>query len=424
MVFLIDCGERPDESETLWALADVLCCACGGHAGDEQSMARVVHACRKSGVRLGAHPSYPDRAGFGRTSPLGTPGFDVTALRASLASQCRSLRAIAEAAGVPVTVVKPHGALYHDAAVHAEIASVLIDVATDVFGSAVAIAGPPQGILRDQARRRGLEYWREGFADRRLREDGSLVPRDQPGAVITDAAEAARQAVRLARHVDVICVHGDTADAVAILRTVREAIATSEAQPPWQAMGDRAIRFRRPAGITAASLVEQVRSWPGVVDVVAAPEDVAVYFNGEPSISADAVAALSSAENGTTVGREVVLPAIYDGPDLADVALLAGLTEQDVVDLHASATYLVDAVGFAPGFAYLSGLDQRLHVPRRPTPRTRVPPGAIALAGGYTGVYPFESPGGWHLIGRVVGVQMFDSHGARLRLGDRVRFVR
>lgn len=176
--------------------------------------------------------------------------------------------------------------------------------------------------------------------------------------------------------------------------------------------------------MAAASLVEQVRSWPGVVDVVVAPEDVAVYFNGEPSISADAVAALSSMENGTTVGREVVLPAIYDGPDLADVALLAGLTEQDVVDLHASVTYLVDAVGFAPGFAYLTGLDQRLHVPRRPTPRTRVPPGAIALAGGYTGVYPFESPGGWHLIGRVVGVHMFDSGGARLRLGDRVRFVR
>jgi KipI family sensor histidine kinase inhibitor len=94
-----------------------------------------------------------------------------------------------------------------------------------------------------------------------------------------------------------------------------------------------------------------------------------------------------------------------------------------VILAHASATYVVDTLGFAPGFAYLIGLDARLHVPRRATPRPRVPAGALAIASEYTAVYPVASPGGWNLIGRV-DEPMIERHRARLALGDRVRFVR
>jgi KipI family sensor histidine kinase inhibitor len=170
-------------------------------------------------------------------------------------------------------------------------------------------------------------------------------------------------------------------------------------------------------------LLDCLRAWPGVVDVVVAREDVAVCFAGEPHVEAGAIGALAGRGGDEAPARTVEIAAVYDGPDLADVARAAGLREGDVARLHGAATYEVETMGFAPGFAYLSGLDSRLQLPRRATPRTRVPAGTIAVAGAYTGVYPFDSPGGWHLIGRVVGVRMFDEGGALLGLGDRVRFV-
>jgi 5-oxoprolinase (ATP-hydrolysing) subunit B len=95
----------------------------------------------------------------------------------------------------------------------------------------------------------------------------------------------------------------------------------------------------------------------------------------------------------------VRVPVRYDGADLADVAASTGLTIAEVRDRHAAPTYRVGFCGFAPGFAYLEGLDPGLHLPRRATPRTRVPPGSVAIAAAYTSVYPTASPGGWHLVG-------------------------
>lgn len=193
--------------------------------------------------------------------------------------------------------------------------------------------------------------------------------------------------------------------------------------PECVALGDRAIRFPRPSGASARALVNHVKAWPDVVDVVVARDDVAVYFADAPHIDADALDALGDVREEDAPPRVVELLTIYDAPDLADVARAAGMSEEDVVRVHAAGTYTVETMGFAPGFAYLTGLDPRLHLPRRETPRTRVPAGSIAIAGGFTSVYPFDSPGGWHLIGRVVGVRMFDENGARLQLGDSVRFV-
>jgi KipI family sensor histidine kinase inhibitor len=188
-------------------------------------------------------------------------------------------------------------------------------------------------------------------------------------------------------------------------------------------LGDRALRLARPPDVDPHVLIEHVRTWPGVVDVVITREDVAVYFDDEPRVHAGDIEALRHLPSVDAAPRMVELPAVYDGPDLDDVARAAGIAREHVVRLHAGATYVVDAMGFAPGFAYLTGVAPELHLPRRHTPRTRVPAGSIALAGGFTGVYPFDSPGGWHLIGRVAGVSMFDEHGARLQPGNRVRFI-
>ena len=127
-----------------------------------------------------------------------------------------------------------------------------------------------------------------------------------------------------------------------------------------------------------------------------------------------------------------VLPVRYDGPDLAAVAAACGITPERVIGLHTAATYVVAAVGFQPGFAYLTGLDPALRLPRRAAPRRRVSPGAVAIAAAYAAVYPHASPGGWHLIGETAE-ELFSARqprdgeghdaGARLRVGDRVRFT-
>lgn len=96
----------------------------------------------------------------------------------------------------------------------------------------------------------------------------------------------------------------------------------------------------------------------------------------------------------------LVLDVVYDGPDIGELAFAAQLSVDDVVRLHATATYTVAFCGFSPGFGYLRGIDRRLHVPRRTTPRTTVPAGSVGVAAGYTCVYPSASPGGWYLIGR------------------------
>ena len=124
-------------------------------------------------------------------------------------------------------------------------------------------------------------------------------------------------------------------------------------------------------------------------------------------------------------GLLVEIPVVYDGPDLADVAAACGLSTDEVVLRHHAGRYECAFCGFAPGFAYLTGLDAGLQVPRRPTPRTRVPAGAVAIAAEYTAVYPSPSPGGWHLIG-TTDVALWDAsrpEPALIRPGTAVRFV-
>jgi UPF0271 protein len=192
-----------------------------------------------------------------------------------------------------------------------------------------------------------------------------------------------------------------------------------------QPLGDGAVRFKRPRGVSGRALLELLRAWPCVLDAVVTEDHFALYFDpaAVPPDPTAAVARLAAAEGST--GRLVTIPARYDGPDLDDVAAATGLPRDEVVRAHVGAEYIVAMVGFLPGFAYLRGVDGRLAVPRRASPRTRVPALAIGLAAGYTGVYPCASPGGWNLIATAVGFAPFDVvRGSALAIGDRVRFER
>jgi len=167
---------------------------------------------------------------------------------------------------------------------------------------------------------------------------------------------------------------------------------------------------------------------PGVVDVVPAARTVLVHLDPQVT-SVRAVAAAVAAvtpEAGAAGARErVEVPVVYDGEDLDEVARLTGLPAGEVVRLHTEGDWTVAFTGFAPGFGYLVGGDPRLHVPRRDSPRTRVPAGSVGLAGEFSGVYPRESPGGWQLLGRtdLVLWDLDRDPPALLTPGTPVRFV-
>jgi KipI family sensor histidine kinase inhibitor len=192
--------------------------------------------------------------------------------------------------------------------------------------------------------------------------------------------------------------------------------------------GDRALLLELADNDAAIRVAARARrELGGVVDVVPGHCTVLVTFVGPPDrglVLAVAEVALRDEPAGVRP-RELELAVRYDGPDLDEVAELVSLSPEEVVARHCAPSYVAGFIGFAPGFAYLLGGDERLQVPRRAEPRTRVPGGTVAIAGVYSGVYPRESPGGWRLLGRTEAV-LFDPERelpALLATGDRVRFV-
>ena len=178
---------------------------------------------------------------------------------------------------------------------------------------------------------------------------------------------------------------------------------------------------------------KQAGELPGVIETMPTFRSLTVFF--DPLVTdRDAVLAtlqplIAAAEHGsTTDGRHWRLPVCYEGeaaPDLAEVAGAIGIGEDEVVALHSGAEYLVYMIGFLPGFPFMGDLPERLRLPRRAQPRVRVPAGSVAIATGLTAIYPWESPGGWHLLGRCP-VPLFDARRTSpslLAAGDRVRFV-
>lgn len=233
-----DVGERPsalvDGSEhQLLRFVSSANIACGGHAGDAESMKRVVDICLSLGVSIGAHPSYPDRTGFGRAKIEmgGTP------LAESISEQIDSLIVIARHAGATVRHVKPHGALYNTAVKDPEL--------SDTIARAVA-AIDRNLVLVGLAGSKMLEVWRaagfivagEAFADRRYESDGALRSRSSEGALITNPDEAVGRVLTLVRDGEIceadgtrfpadaqtVCIHSDTENAIAIAQSVRSGL--------------------------------------------------------------------------------------------------------------------------------------------------------------------------------------------------------
>lgn len=208
--------------------------ACGGHAGDDTIMEATLCAAAANNVSAGAHPSYPDRENFGRISMVIGP----EALTETLVKQMQALKVIAGRLGVPLTHVKPHGALYNDAAKSAALAGVLTSAIATVFGKELALIGQPGSETEIAASGMGLPFHREGFIDRAYMPDGSLMPRMQNGAVLSDTASLLAQARNIVLNkqvgladgrtldldVETLCLHGDSPGAAETARAVHHAL--------------------------------------------------------------------------------------------------------------------------------------------------------------------------------------------------------
>ncbi|MDQ4055157.1 MAG: LamB/YcsF family protein [Actinomycetota bacterium] len=210
-----DLGEEVTDDAALLEVVTSANVACGYHAGNEAIMRSVCEGAARLGVSVGAQVSYADRANFGRVAV----DVDYDVLREQVADQVGVLSQIAAAVGTEVRYLKPHGALYHRVLDDDEQAAAVL------AGSAMLpVLGMP-GRLLELAAEQGRDTLLEGFPDRGYGDDGRLLPRDRPGAVLNDADRIAANAVRLAPSVDSLCVHGDTPGAVANARACRRALS-------------------------------------------------------------------------------------------------------------------------------------------------------------------------------------------------------
>lgn len=228
-----DLGEGAGHDADLLPLVSSVNISCGAHAGDDIDIVSALEQATQRQIAIGAHPSYPDRDFLGRRSLTMSP----TELRATVLAQLESLSERAIRAGSRLQHMKPHGALYNDAAVHKELAQQLCEIVTE-FDRGMIVVGLAGGQLLDAARDAGLPWRAEAFVDRRYQADGTLVSRSHPAALLTNEAEAVAQAMSIIQHRQVatldggnlnvtaqtLCIHGDTPGALLFARQLRAAL--------------------------------------------------------------------------------------------------------------------------------------------------------------------------------------------------------
>jgi UPF0271 protein len=233
MELTVDLNSDLGEGYGVWALGDDVAMlelvtsanvACGFHAGDPATMDRTVAAAAERGVRIGAQVSYPDRVGFGRRS-MDIESADLTN---DVLYQVGALAAFCRAHRTRLSYVKPHGALYNRI-VDDEVQAAAVCEAITRYGENLPLLTLPNSVAAHVAAKAGITVIPEGFADRAYTVTGRLVPRSEPGAVLTDAVTVATQAITLVqtRQVRSICLHGDTPGAVALARATRTALEQS-----------------------------------------------------------------------------------------------------------------------------------------------------------------------------------------------------
>ncbi|WP_298511975.1 5-oxoprolinase subunit PxpB [uncultured Kordia sp.] len=451
-----DVGEGVGNEELLMPYINACNIACGGHAGDDETMGEVVLLAKKYQVEIGAHPSYPDRENFGRISiHMASAEFIKT-----IQNQIGNLEEIVAFHAAKIVHIKPHGALYNDVAKSEERAQLFLK-AISKYKDKYKLYVPYNSVIETLALEQNFEVIYEAFADRNYNDDLTLVSRKKDDAVLTEIGAIiphvsllkneqkvltiSKQKITLKS--DTFCVHSDTLNAIKIVQQLYTYF-NSEKQhskptfPTIKAYGNTGILLTWEAKMTSEVLKNVLEckekllnfNIEVLLDIIQSNNSLLIiYDNNKIDFKTlqhllERLFSLKSDKIQTPTQFCWEVPVCYDatfGIDLEEIAQKNKLSIAEIITLHTAPKYQIFSIGFLPGFLYLGGLDKRLHIDRKPTPRLEVKKGAVGIGGMQTGIYPKSSPGGWQILGNSP-LNFFEVSNEKpcfAKAGDFIKFV-
>lgn len=451
-----DVGEGVDNEEILMPYLNACNIACGGHAGDIETMHTVVQLAKKYQVEIGAHPSYPDRENFGRISvDMAEAEFIKT-----IQTQISNLEKIVVLHGAKIIHIKPHGALYNDVAKSEEKAQLFLK-AISQYKDKYKLYIPYNSVIEKLALEQNFEVYYEAFADRNYNDDLTLVSRKKRNAVLTEIGEIIQHVSSLKNEEKVqtistkkftlksntFCVHSDTLNAIEIVQQLythfnEENTVAKTKFPVYKPYGNSGVLLTWEARMTPNVLTEVLEFKAKVlklgikviVELIQSNNSLLIIYDKKIikfktlQHLLERLISLESDKIQTETSYCWEVPVCYDavfGIDLEEIAQKNRLTIDEIIELHTTPKYQVFSIGFLPGFLYLGGLDKRLHIDRKSTPRLEVKKGAVGIGGMQTGIYPKSSPGGWQILGNSP-LNFFDINNEKpcfAKAGDFIKFV-
>ena len=458
--------------------------ACGGHSGNNVIMRETLISAAHFGLKIGAHPGYPDKDNFGRLSIQ----ISKHALNKTLTQQIESLTQLALELNIELHHIKFHGALYNDIETTDELAFQIANFCKTNYPN-LKVMGLAAGKLQHHCHALSIDFIAEGFMDRTYLANGKLTPRSQTNALLEKTEDVIEQALFLAKNLSIntsdnskltplvqsICLHGDNPNALNIAKQLLVRLQDSSIQLDYSSNkncytykilnnGDSAfsIIFDEPISECLSRKIESLAKEfqnelaEYINELIPSYQSLTVCYNP----LADSLQSINSQINNSQINSSqafeqllhqliqkkdylrsgapflenystanlIEIPVCYEdefAPDMAKVAEYSGLTKQQIITLHSEPEYLVHMLGFLPGFLYLGGLNKQLFCPRKETPNYQIKAGAVGIGGHQTGIYPVESPGGWQIIGRTP-LQMFSPDNKPPTIAsalDRIKFV-
>lgn len=451
-----DVGEGVGNEEILMPYIHACNIACGGHAGDAETMNTVVALAKKYQVEIGAHPSYPDRANFGRISMEMDEGEFIQTIQ----QQISNLEEIVASQDAKITHIKPHGALYNDVAKSTEKALLFLK-AISTYKDKYKLYIPYNSAIEKAALQQNFEVYYEAFADRNYMDDLTLVSRKKSNAVLTEIGEIIKHVSILKNEQKVqtisgqkitlksntFCVHSDTLNAIEIVQQLHSHFNTeinisTTNFPTYKPYGNSAIVLTWEAEMTPEVLKKVLEfeqktvsfHLKVIIEIIQSNNSLLIIYNNKKinfktfKHLLEHLFLLKNDIIQTEVHYCWQIPVCYDvqfGIDLHEISQKNKLSIDEIIQLHTTPTYQVFSIGFLPGFLYLGGLDKRLHIDRKSTPRLDVKKGAVGIGGMQTGIYPKSSPGGWQILGNSP-INFFEVSNEKpcfAKAGDFIKFV-
>jgi len=430
-----------DDLDIILPLVHMVNISCGAHAGSTALIHKTLKASRKYGVLIGAHPSYPDSENFGRKSMK----LSFEELKDSLLNQLNFLHGMCLTYDIKLNHIKPHGALYNDMVKDIKLFKKVLKI-IDLFSlkNLPLVIQPPQKLkeFRKVAESYNTPLIFEVFADRKYQDNGALLSRKEPGAVLEKDEEVFEQLKNIILHNKVIthqkkalkvnahsiCFHGDT---IGFKNKVLLLNKIIHKQISCERLGLESYLFKWKEKVSLKlakkiSYISRKLRDEGLLQAI--PAFNTLYVELDPfKYTKGYVEKLvnrywvESFKLNLGNNKEIVLPCYYGNDvalDLINILERTNLSKDELIKAHSSNAYCSYAVGFLPGFAYLGMLDGRLAMPRLSKPRPKVRRGSVAMANAMTGVYPTDCPGGWNIIGNCP----VELNECSFEVGDIVRF--